>query len=69
MRHVAYDPSTTLTSDPKTYPDLYARTLPTGLIIRRTMLYLRDLWLRYRRSVLIGSLALIVLSVPILSYV
>ncbi len=53
----------------KTYPDLYARKLPTGLLARRAYKWTRSLYRQHRKQVLTVLFWLVVFSVPALSYV
>lgn len=52
-----------------TYPDLFARKLPYGLLAKRAYKWARSLYFKHRRRALVSVLGVAVFSVPMLSYV
>ncbi len=53
----------------RTYPDLFARSLPTGLVARRLLKWAKSLYQQHQRQIVISLIAFFVFSIPVLSYV
>ncbi len=53
---------------PRTYPDLYRRSLPASLHLRREWTHTKDYMKRKRKSLVITSVWVLILSVPTLFY-
>ena len=53
----------------RTYPDLFARSLPSGLVARRLLKWARTLYGTHQRQIAMTLIGLLVFSIPVLSYV
>ena len=69
VRKMEQTPIGQVGAEKKTYPDLFARSLPTGLVARRLLKWAKSLYRQHQRQIVMTLIGFFVFSIPMLSYV